>query len=87
MTTADFDDIETPVDRSWLARLWTHICDWQAARAQRVIESHAGLIADLRSDVAPVSAPRDNTWSALLHGATCDAGLRADPPPRDFSAL
>lgn len=87
MTTVHFDDIVTPAGRSWLARLWTRIYDWQAARAQRVIDSHAALIADLNSDAASVAATRDGAWSALLHGATCEAGLRADPPARDFSAL
>jgi hypothetical protein len=87
MTTAHFDDIDTPAGRSRLARLWIHMRDWQAARAQRVIARHAALIADLSIGVAPITAPRDGAWSALLHGATCDAGLRADPPARDFSAF
>ena len=73
--------------RTWLARLWSHMHDWKAERAQRVIDRHAALIAELHVDVVPARAARDVTWSALHHGATCEAGFRADPPPRDFSAF
>jgi hypothetical protein len=91
MTTARFDDLEAlaATRQTWFGRLCVHLLDWQAQRAQRVIDHHAHLIADCTPAfrIRESSASRDATWSALHHGVTCEAGLRADPPARDFNAL